>query len=87
MFKWLSLKKFNLASYKWEEAESGILGKLVNDHGIKDWKYISQKLYKLHQDKNKIFRNAKQCREHWSCYLNPKLKKGPWEAQEDRRLL
>lgn len=29
MFKWLSLKKFNLAKYKWEETESKILSDLV----------------------------------------------------------
>ena len=41
----------------------------------------------MNENSNRIFRNAKQCREHWSCYLNPKLKKGPWELSEDKRLL
>lgn len=35
----------------------------------------------------KIFRSAKQCREHWNCYLNPTLKKGPWNIEEDIQLL
>jgi hypothetical protein len=35
----------------------------------------------------KIFRSAKQCREHWNCYLNPTLKKGPWSMEEDVQLL
>jgi hypothetical protein len=44
-------------------------------------------LYFLNQSENKIFRNAKQCKEHWNCYLNPNLKKGPWKVSEDILLL
>ena len=35
----------------------------------------------------KIYRCPKQCREHWNCYLNPNLKKGPWTKEEDLLLL
>jgi hypothetical protein len=48
---------------------------------------ISHKLYFLSGRKEKIYRNAKQCREHWNCYLNPSLKKGPWRPEEDNLLL
>jgi hypothetical protein len=41
----------------------------------------------MNKDPKKIFRNAKQCKEHWTCYLNPELKKGPWDAEEDKILL
>jgi hypothetical protein len=34
-----------------------------------------------------VYRSAKQCREHWNCYLNPQLKKGPWTIDEDILLL
>lgn len=94
MFKWLSLKKVNLATNNWSEEESILLGNLVKEKGFegknkdaKDWKLISQKLYFLNKRSDKIFRNAKQCREHWNCYLNPNLKKGPWKPEEDIQLL
>lgn len=53
MFKWLSLKKINLATNNWSEDESILLGNLVKEKGFegnknkdsKDWKLISQKLY------------------------------------------
>lgn len=69
MFKWLSLKKVNLATNNWSEEESILLGNLVKEKGFegkskdaKDWKQISQKLYFLNESADKIFRNAKQCR-------------------------
>lgn len=69
MFKWLSLKKINLATNNWSEEESKLLATLVNErayHGkskdSRDWKTISQKLYFLNSKADKIFRNAKQCR-------------------------
>ncbi len=71
-----------------------MLAKLVSDKGFegktkdtKDWKMISQRLYFENNRSDKIFRNAKQCREHWNCYLNPNLKKGPWKPEEDIQLL
>lgn len=54
---------------------------------IKEWKSISQDLYNLNPEADKVFRNAKQCREHWTCYLSPQLKKGPWQLYEDVKLL
>lgn len=69
MFKWLSLKKINLATNNWSEEESNLLAKLVSEKGFegkskdtKDWKMISQRLYFLNSRDDKIFRNAKQCR-------------------------
>jgi myb proto-oncogene protein len=56
-------------------------------YGEKDWQLISQKLYYLNLSNQKIYRCPKQCREHWNCYLNPKLKKGPWSKDEDLLLL
>mgnify|MGYP000888468523 CR=1 FL=1 len=88
MFKWLSIKKITLATHNWTKTESDILANIVKTRinnnltvqgEIKDWKEISQELYRLNQDENKVYRNAKQCREHWTCYLSPHLKKGPWQ--------
>ena len=70
MFKWLSLKKVNLATNNWSEQESILLGNIVREQSkesrknieVKDWKAVSQKLYKMNTAEDKIFRNAKQCR-------------------------
>lgn len=95
MFKWLSLKKVTLANHNWTPHESTILKKLITDRTsdnpkhcseIKDWKEVSQELYNINEDPEKCYRNAKQCREHWTCYLSPKLKKGPWTVNEDLKL-
>jgi hypothetical protein len=95
MFKWLGLKKVTLAHNNWTVKESDILRKLVSKRTsvnpkhcseIKDWKDVSQELYNLNEDPKKCYRNAKQCREHWTCYLSPKLKKGPWTLNEDLKL-
>jgi len=32
-------------------------------------------------------RNAKQCRERWFLNLDPSINRGPWTAEEDKRLL
>ena len=59
MFRWLSIKKITLSSYKWLSPESELLEKIVreklgshiNELGtIKDWKSISQELYQLNED-------------------------------------
>jgi hypothetical protein len=44
-----------------------------------NWKVIAEELYRVNESPNKVFRSAKQCREHWNCFLNPSLKKGPWK--------
>lgn len=94
MFKWLSLKKVTLATHNWTREESDLLARLVEQrlrglagNEIREWKQISQELYWLHADPLKVYRNAKQCREHWTCYLSPQLKKGPWQLYEDVKLL
>jgi len=43
-----------------------------------NWKMVAEELYFRNHDEAKVYRSAKQCREHWNCFLNPKLKKGPW---------
>ena len=87
MFKWLSLKKNNLSENNWSEKESNLLDKIVKKLGDNDWGAISQQLYYSNSSVNKTYRCPKQCREHWNCYLNPKLKKGPWSKNEDLLLL
>lgn len=78
MFKWLSLKKNNLADNSWVEEESLLLDQMVKKHGENNWCRVSEELFLKNCLPNKIYRCPKQCREHWNCYLNPQLKKGPW---------
>ena len=51
--------------------------RLVNDHGSKNWKKISETLKK----------SPVQCLHRWTKILKPGLIKGPWSIDEDRRLL
>ena len=93
MFKWLSIKKVTLATHNWTDRESHLLGNIVKSHLERqvvddlNWKEVSQLLYKVNESEGKVYRNAKQCREHWTCYLSPQLKKGPWQLYEDVKLL
>lgn len=87
MFKWLSMKKTKLGNNKWSQTESKILQKVVKEIGIQDWKKISRLVYYQNPSEDKKYRHPKQCREQWNCYLNPALKKGPWNVDEDLSLL
>lgn len=78
MFKFVSLRKFKLAQHKWQKDEEAVLMRIISSAGTDNWKAIAERLYE-ENPKKRIFRTAKQCREHWSCYLNPAIKKGPWE--------
>jgi len=49
-----------------------------------DWRYISFSLFSMSQ--GKFFRSLQQCREKWANYLNPIVKKGDWELEEDIKL-
>ncbi len=77
MFKWLSIKKVTLATHNWTRQESDLLAAIVKEHlaglegsprkpsngnDIREWKEISQELYRANSDAVKVFRNAKQCR-------------------------
>lgn len=86
-FRWLGLKKVRLITHKWSKIESRLLAQAVAEQTKIHWKLVSERLYERNPSKSKVFRTAKQCREHWNCFLNPNIHKGPWEPQEDRRLL
>ena len=58
-----------------------MLSYLVKENGLNNWKFIAHQLYKRNNDKNKIFRTAKQCKERWTCYENPLIKKGQWNLE------
>ena len=76
-----------LVTHKWSKLESRLLAEAIGQDDKINWKLVSEKLYEKNNSKNKVFRTAKQCREHWNCFLNPNIHKGPWSIQEDRKLL
>ena len=59
----------------WTKEENELLRKTVEELGTKDWTEIAKEIPD---------RAAKQCREHWSMYLDPNLNKNPWTPEEDR---
>ena len=72
-FKWLSLRKVTLINFHWQLEESLLLGTLIKDYSKrkrietadfkgKDWKEISQELYKKCTHQNKVYRSAKLCK-------------------------
>jgi myb proto-oncogene protein len=96
MFKWLSIRKTNLSNCSWSGEESDLLRGIIEEQqGIRsveefthlNWKTVAEELYHSNASPSKVFRSSKQCREHWNCFLNPRLKKGPWLASEDMQLL
>lgn len=59
---------------QWLQEEDELVKALVALHGAKRWSLISEHL---------PGRIGKQCRERWHNHLNPFVKKGPWERDED----
>jgi hypothetical protein len=62
---------------KFTKEEDEILIRLVGQVGTSDWSRVAQ-----------LFgsRNARQCRERYTNYLNPDLKAGEWTPEEDALL-
>jgi hypothetical protein len=71
MFRWLSLRKVNLAACHWTEAEGDCLLRILREqHGSEaegfqamsvDWRRVSEQLYS-ECGEGRVFRSAKQCR-------------------------
>jgi hypothetical protein len=63
---------------KWMKQEDDTLKQAVEDHGAKNWKLISTRL---------PGRSEVQCLHRWQKVLKPSLVKGPWTADEDRKVV
>jgi hypothetical protein len=63
---------------KWTKEEDEALRSAVQQHGAKNWKLISQSLPE---------RTEVQCLHRWQKVLKPTLVKGPWTAEEDRKVV
>mmetsp|Transcript_27870 Transcript_27870/g.85506 ORF Transcript_27870/g.85506 Transcript_27870/m.85506 type:complete len:751 (+) Transcript_27870:70-2322(+) len=61
---------------KWTEDEDRRLRDIVEKHGAKNWKKLSQILGSVRSDV--------QCLHRWNKVLRPGLSKGPWTAEEDK---
>ena len=67
-------KKVDLKKGQWSSQEDRLLKQWVKLNGPKNWEACGRFIHG---------RKGKQCREHWNNCLNPELKKGDWEPEED----
>ncbi|CAD8124550.1 unnamed protein product [Paramecium sonneborni] len=63
---------------RWTPEEDEKLQKLIEEYGEKSWRIISDMMEG---------RSAIQCLHRWTKILKPGLKKGPWQDDEDEKLL
>ena len=63
---------------KFTKNEDAKLESLIKEYGEGEWKLIAEKMSP---------RTARQCRERWTNYVNPKLSKDPWTKEEDDLLM
>ncbi|KAL8129931.1 hypothetical protein V2J09_019086 [Rumex salicifolius] len=63
---------------QWTEEEDSALIELVEDHGLRKWALIAEKL---------LGRTGKQCRERWQNHLRPDIKKDSWTEEEEMVLV
>ena len=71
--RWNKLK-LGLIKGQWTLQEDRLLEEWVKNVGPRKWMQCAKNIYG---------RSSKQCREHWSNCLNPKLKRGEWTYEED----
>lgn len=62
----------------WSKEEDEKLRELVKKHMPKNWSSLAKILGS---------RQGKQCRERWHNHLDPKIKKTPFSAEEDKKII
>ena len=65
--------------------EDDILFQIIQEKGPQHWKSIALELNE--RSGLGIYRQGKQCRERWINHLDPSIKKGGWNEEEDLNLL
>ena len=77
LHRWTKVLKPGLVKGPWTKDEDVVVIDMVNRHGIGNvkWSVIASKL---------PGRVGKQCRERWFNHLDPTIKKGAWDVEEDR---
>jgi len=83
LHRWTKVIKPGLNKGPWTEAEDAVVKDHVlrmqaeSNEGVVKWAQIAQGL---------PGRLGKQCRERWFNHLDPTIKKGDWEPEENRIL-
>lgn len=72
--RWHSINKPNVVKGPWNVEEDKKLIDWIKTNGASNWTSCSEFI---------TGRSGKQCRERWLNALNPLLKKGSWEPEED----
>jgi len=78
LHRWQKVLNPTLVKGPWTEEEDRKVIELVKVHGPKKWELIASQL---------PGRIGKQCRERWKNHLDPSIKKGNWELNEDELIL
>ena len=66
--------KIGQIKHRWNPGEDELLKKLIEEHGAKNWSFISQLIPS---------RTAKSWRERWCNHLNPQLDHQPFTPEEE----
>jgi len=77
LHRWTKVLKSGLAKGPWTKEEDTLLKSWIEENGTEDWTHAMETI---------IGRSAKQIRERWTNVLNPTLKKGKWENDEEKTL-
>jgi hypothetical protein len=77
LHRWTKILQPGLVKGPWTIEEDRKLIDWVKNEGPRNWSKCAEFI---------IGRNGKQCRERWFNTLNPKVKKGGWEIEEDYKI-
>ena len=70
--------RYHVKGGTWKNVEDEILKAAVMKYGLNQWSRVSSLL---------VRKSAKQCKERWYEWLDPKIKKTPWTKDEEEKLL
>lgn len=70
-YKWSTIKKHDGTKMPWGVEEDNSLTEIISIRGIASWKLIAKEL----NERIKVSRSGKQCRERWLNHLNPIIAK------------
>ena len=77
LHRWQKVLRPGLVKGPWTPSEDVIIIQSISE-GMTKWSEIAERI---------PGRIGKQCRERWFNHLDPRIKKGPWNDEEDRILI